>query len=322
MKNTKWLLFVLWLSLVALSCTDAPTEAGKMPIGPITPGSYVAVTPDPAPAPLASAQAPTATMPVVGADLQVETLQSLNSRTEQIANLGALAAFNPASGIPEGFRVKVFGFGWYEFTTSGAIPAAGSPWIITGVGGKWLREGYYDALSAGNGIVASGPVSGEAFSEATPAGKINKDHIIRGYRTHRLLPEGAKPLTFATTSVSAVNFTLFGVSADEVDFGTLAIADIVDFRVDATANGNSAAAFPFLVSMQYSENGGGSWTDAHFNGIPYRANSTNDKQMVQLSFTHQIAAAGDFKVRCRVVSDGTHQVVVTVDSWYGLVTRP
>lgn len=49
-----------------------------MPIGPITPGSYVTVTPDASPGLYTSVQAPTATMPVVGADIQALTLVSLN----------------------------------------------------------------------------------------------------------------------------------------------------------------------------------------------------------------------------------------------------
>jgi hypothetical protein len=49
-----------------------------MPIGPITPGTYVAVTPDASPAAYTSIQAPTATMPVIGADIQELTLALLN----------------------------------------------------------------------------------------------------------------------------------------------------------------------------------------------------------------------------------------------------
>lgn len=49
-----------------------------MPIGPITPGSPVTVTPDASPTEYASVQAPTATMPVVGGDLQALTLVALN----------------------------------------------------------------------------------------------------------------------------------------------------------------------------------------------------------------------------------------------------
>jgi hypothetical protein len=49
-----------------------------MPIGPITPGSFVTVTPDVILTSYASVQAPTATMPVVGADLQAVTLVVLN----------------------------------------------------------------------------------------------------------------------------------------------------------------------------------------------------------------------------------------------------
>lgn len=49
-----------------------------MPIGPITPGSPVTVTPDVVLAQYSSVQAPTATMVVVGADLQALTLVVLN----------------------------------------------------------------------------------------------------------------------------------------------------------------------------------------------------------------------------------------------------
>jgi hypothetical protein len=49
-----------------------------MPIGPITPGSPVTVTPDASPSLYASVQAPTATMPILGAHLQALTLVLLN----------------------------------------------------------------------------------------------------------------------------------------------------------------------------------------------------------------------------------------------------
>lgn len=49
-----------------------------MPIGPITPGNYVTVTPDVSLSQYASVQAPTATMPVIGADIQALTLVTLN----------------------------------------------------------------------------------------------------------------------------------------------------------------------------------------------------------------------------------------------------
>ena len=49
-----------------------------MPIGPITPGNYVTVTPDVSLSQYASVQAPTATMPVIGADIQALTLVALN----------------------------------------------------------------------------------------------------------------------------------------------------------------------------------------------------------------------------------------------------
>lgn len=49
-----------------------------MPIGPITPGNYVTVTPDVVLAQYSSVQAPTATMPVIGADIQALTLVVLN----------------------------------------------------------------------------------------------------------------------------------------------------------------------------------------------------------------------------------------------------
>jgi len=50
-----------------------------MPIGTITPGSYVTVTPDGSiPAPYASFTAPSATMPVIASDIQALTLMALN----------------------------------------------------------------------------------------------------------------------------------------------------------------------------------------------------------------------------------------------------
>jgi hypothetical protein len=63
-----------------------------MPIGPITPGSFVTVTPDVIGVAYASLQAPTATMPVVGSDIQALTLVLLSIQDYVLAQLVATAA--------------------------------------------------------------------------------------------------------------------------------------------------------------------------------------------------------------------------------------
>jgi hypothetical protein len=59
-----------------------------MPIGPITPGNYVTVTPDLALAQYASMQAPTATMGVTAADIQALTLIVINVQDFVLGEIG------------------------------------------------------------------------------------------------------------------------------------------------------------------------------------------------------------------------------------------
>jgi hypothetical protein len=71
-----------------------------MPVGPITPGSPVVVTPDPSPlARLASMMAPTATMAVTAAHIQALTLALLNV---QDLDLGNWQRGTPTPGITSG----------------------------------------------------------------------------------------------------------------------------------------------------------------------------------------------------------------------------
>jgi hypothetical protein len=63
-----------------------------MPIGPITPGSYVTVTPDSVVSQYTSVQAPSATMPVIASDIQDLTLVVLNVQNFVLGELAVAAA--------------------------------------------------------------------------------------------------------------------------------------------------------------------------------------------------------------------------------------
>lgn len=83
-----------------------------MPIGPITPGSFVTVTPDFAPGVYTSLPAPTATMLVRGSDIQNLTLAVLNIQKTSVSGAGGLYA--PATQIEiDGAGMRVGGAGLF-----------------------------------------------------------------------------------------------------------------------------------------------------------------------------------------------------------------
>jgi hypothetical protein len=138
-----------------------------MPIGPITPGSFVTVTPDVIGAPYASLQAPTATMPVVGSDLQALTLVTLNIQDYVLGELVSTAATK---------LDKIAGG-----TVSGATVFSGDVnFTLTAdfVSGDLTFDATSTFSSAGTNVFASGSdtsVDGTAVLRTTNGGKFRWD---------------------------------------------------------------------------------------------------------------------------------------------------
>lgn len=297
------------LALTLIACADSPKEARDMPIGPITPGSYVVVTPDINPLPYTQVQAPTATMPVISADVQALALEILNVQNSVVvfANLHTLA---PQT---DGGKVYVSGMGWYTYTQSTPFTADGT-WVVTcDIGGQFVHE--LVALHNLAKIAAIGPVPGEAFTVATPAGRINKQFITQGFFTQAFNTYSQ----YNTTSGSAVTLATLH------NLGPLQVDDVISFRANITAHGNSTANFSFQVWVEQSQDNGGTWTDmTNQGGASYRGTTNNANEQVAIAANYESLQVVNNTtiIRLRAASDGTNQVVVDMNSSRAWVTRP
>ncbi len=158
-----------------------------MPLGPVTPGSYVSATADTRPAPFTTLTiAPSATMPVIGADLQAFELALVNGQNTSLADVTALGTH---SGDSDGARVYVRSLGWFLLNRADAqIPVTN--WIVAATGGgNWIRQRqdyrvvvmnvYAPATGTNtrpyaNPMVAGDEVTGDAL------GAVQAGDIIRG----------------------------------------------------------------------------------------------------------------------------------------------
>ncbi|HMI84876.1 MAG TPA: hypothetical protein VK550_12335 [Polyangiaceae bacterium] len=128
-----------------------------MPIGPITPGDPVTVSPDASLSPYASMQAPTATMVVVAADIQALTLALLNVqdlvRGELASALAAMAVLFVTADLR---ATTVFDVRSGQIHAgAGAIQIGGGSDVIT-VTGSNLDLGTTDVSLGGTSTVESG----------------------------------------------------------------------------------------------------------------------------------------------------------------------
>jgi hypothetical protein len=197
-----------------------------MPIGPITPGTYVDVTPDASPAPYTSIQAPTATMPVIGADIQELTLKLLNVQVlvrEELADalaamallfetedLRATTVFDVRSGqIHAAAGAIQIGGGADVITVTGATLALGSTALTIGAAGSFS--------SSGTNVFGSGSdtsFDGTAVVKTTNGGKFRWDTRNKspaadytadgtnGYEDILLDPPADRAITLADTGAA------------------------------------------------------------------------------------------------------------------------
>jgi hypothetical protein len=301
--------FLRFLGLVclALSCTDALTESRNMPIGPITAGSYVTVTPDATPAPLASVTAPTASMPVTAVDIQALALQMLNGRTEQMSNTAALAA---ATGYPDGYRIYVHGNkGLYTRSAAGTPYASDGYWLIAAAdGGQWIHESWGGTTS--QNIAYIGPSPGETTLSPTPTLRINPQFIPRGWFSGSA---GAAPAALTNSTIDATLGT--GSLADYggthfADLGTLNTLDEIRF----TASACVASAIDFSLGVYVTDSTGTYPLSTGAGGIPaYTASGAGRNVAVPIAFAYTVAGNGNVKVyfKGNVISAGTASLIVS-----------
>lgn len=152
-----------------------------MPIGPITPGAYVTVTPDPSVAKYLSAVAPTATMPVIASDIQNLTLMVLNVNKMSVDGVGG-GFYTPSTEIQIGPPGGLGVYGNFRlFGTGTGQVSFGSVWTIFGeeridFGGVWNVKsgGIANVQSSGAFHVQNGGVetidSGGSFIVAAGGG--------------------------------------------------------------------------------------------------------------------------------------------------------
>lgn len=196
-----------------------------MPIGPITPGNYVTVTPDALVAPYLSMQAPTATMPVIGADIQELTLALLNVQDLALGELAdALAAMALLFTSADLRATTVFNARSGQFVVqAGAIQIGGGADVITvtgstlALGGTDMTIGALGGISsAGTQVFSSGSdtsIDGTGVLRTTSGGKFRWDtrnktdgnYVADGTNGYEdILPDPAAPriITFQTTGAA------------------------------------------------------------------------------------------------------------------------
>src|SRR6185369_3140949 len=151
-----------------------------MPIGPITPGSPVVVTPDASPLTrLASMTAPTATMGVSAAHIQALTLALLN--LQELFGHGDLTDMANATNVEERSMFFVFGLGFYYATFLSAATADGVTIVDSGgtPGAKWFTcDISWSSLTSGPRKVWTGPVPGTSLPNGRIDPTIENDQLI------------------------------------------------------------------------------------------------------------------------------------------------
>ncbi len=246
--------------------------------------------------------------------LQNDWVKWLDSGSYVEVDLSSLTA---ADGIVDGTTVRtLYGAPW---TYVAASPFTVSPfWVkaATGMGvGQWIHNSLVDVHLGRS--VALGPTPNETFPTATPAARINKACIDHGFFTN-----DADDTHNQYTTTSATIVTL----ADLSNLGTLAQSDIIQFSINAVASVTGGAPLNFNVAAEISVDGGSTYTAMTGNGgaLEYHAATNNNCQALALNFLKVLFSAptGDVKIRLRGYSNGTNTLVVDVDSWYALVSRP
>lgn len=288
-----------------------------MPIGPITPGSYVVVTPDINPLPYTQVQAPTATMPVISADVQALALEILNIQNSVVvfANLHTLA---PQT---DGGKVYVSGMGWYTYTQGTPFTADGT-WVVTcDIGGQFVHE--LVALHNLAKIAAIGPVPGEAFAVATPAGRINKQFITRGWLNDTFGGPGTVTNSTVDATLGTGSLANYGGSHFVDVTGTfghnLMIGDTVEFVAEAVGS----SLIDFSAGSYVVENGGSPIPVTASAGIPaYNATGGGRNVVVTIGFTWVVSTAGTFKIYIKGNVISTGSATLAFNSYMVRVTRP
>jgi hypothetical protein len=307
---------ILWIFCVVF-CLGW-TECTDMPIGPITPGSPVAVTPDANPAPYTSIQTVTASMPVIGADMQALALQLMNQSNASVV----FAAIGTISGYSDGAWIRVDGMGHYRRSAASALSVL-SPWVIASAdGGKWVHESV--ALHNLNRLPAIGPVPGETYAVATTENRLNRSIIEHGYHAHLAwgLTRAAAFVGTGPADPLPVGTEIFGQALGPVQAG-----DIIEAQITATVK----CAVTFVIGSFATQDNGVTHelkTPNASGTAPtvYAASVGSTYQTVALSFTHVVDGSpvpsfAGLSVRGYSI-DGTTPMDVCFGAGIARITRP
>lgn len=300
-----------------------------MPIGPITPGSYVIVTPDTGTLlRYDSIQAPTASMGVISADIQALTLYLLNvqnsihlgSVSSTIELAGIAGASGPAVNF-SGSKVYVYGFGWYSFSSTGGLPANDTVnfLVVDGIGGKWLRHDYLSASNKLTPII--GPSTAVSFPISTPVGRLNPSLIPFGFYVAANLPAGTDTSVDSTPVTPTAGQVIAG-GLGTIAIGTLAVGDIVECQLSMIGF-NTGGDFSFGAYISFDDGATYTCMSPNVGGgaLTYQQTPSGTTRVVAVDFVKTATAAGVCKVQFKFgrVSAGT------TNAWWGpgrlLVTR-
>ena len=258
-----------------------------MPIGPITPGSYVTVTPDASPlTKYASLQAPTATMDVTAADIQALTLALLNVQNQ--LGEGNFTELVNATNVEEGSRFLVPSVGWYYATALSSATADGLT-ILDSVGTpgfKWFHSLIgHSAIVAGPRIVWTGPVPGTSLPNGRIDPTIENDQLI--FRNIHPPANATNTRAFADPTTSGDDLTGDALGAVEV-------GDIIRGNINVAVN---CAATHFRMGVLVTQDNGSTYklvtpqitTTLPVTFMPEAV--AGDRVSVCMSFVHQVSAS-------------------------------
>jgi len=257
-----------------------------MPIGPITPGDPVDVTPDIPPITTDTIQCPTATMPVKGSDLQSVTLALLtnwyfnwlavadsyafpvtgaHARTGGVYNIVTVpdvTALSAITSVAGGFLCIVATddggagsvTGMYRLDTSSTMTADG--WFVveaTGPGGNWIRVGNGTEPAHRQHQLSTGTTKITVSGAPNTSGAVCADSVIAPSKavTYTVALQDPTFRVAGATTDAGYQVTLFFRQWDSSASGTIDVQDDGG-NTRATVYANKTAG-PQSVTMEWDE---------------------------------------------------------------------
>ncbi len=318
----KMLRFLCAILLAACGALPPDFDANPMPIGTITPGSPVTITPDATPvARYASITVPGPATPVVSADIQNLGLQLLNIQDTANTAGYSVTSTKARTDCIEGTRSFVPGQGFYFYTGSNAR-TADNVWVLTATGmgtGRHIHElvAWTDPESAPR-IAAVGPFPDDV--NPASAGRIHKSLVPWGVFSQFTAGSSSQGISIGPSDPLTGANELAGFA-----IGDVAVGDVVKAHISAAVQSTS----DFVIGSFFSQDNGATYqlkspkTSATI-PVKYALNAAGDiYQKVDLDFTWVVTNADFAGVSIRAyTTPGATTLNLQIGSVLIEVTRP